>query len=115
MRITLDCKPDTFPRLSSDVETSIFRVIQEAITNVQRHSGSADARIEVHVQTDRVALRIRDFGVGMPIDEVTGGLAITAGVGISSLRERVKQLGGELKILRAEPGTLVEAVIPLFP
>jgi len=115
LRITLDCKPDTFPRLSKDLETSIFRVVQEAITNVQRHSGSNDARIEVHVQTDRVFLRIRDFGVGMPIDEMTGGLAMTAGVGVSSLRERIKQLGGELNILRAEPGTLVEAVIPLFP
>jgi two-component system, NarL family, sensor kinase len=73
LRITLDCKPDSFPRLSSEVETSIFRVIQEAITNVQRHSGSADARIELHMQTDRVFLKIRDFGVGVPIDKVTGG------------------------------------------
>jgi PAS domain S-box-containing protein len=115
LRITIDCKPDSFPRLSRDVETSIFRVIQEAITNVQRHSGSADARIEVHLQADRVFVRIRDFGVGMPIDSMTGGLAITHGVGVNSLRERVKQLGGEVNILRAEPGTLVEAVIPLFP
>jgi signal transduction histidine kinase len=79
-----------------------------------RISGSADARIELHVQTDRVLLRIRDFGVGMPIDKGTGSLAIGTGVGVSSLRERVKQLGGEINILRAEPGTLVEAVIPLF-
>jgi PAS domain S-box-containing protein len=113
LRVALDCKPDSFPRLSKDIETSIFRVIQEAITNVQRHSGSSDARIELHLQTDRVLVRIRDFGVGMPIDRVTGGLAIT-GVGIGSLRERVKQLGGEVNILRAEPGTLVEALIPLF-
>lgn len=115
LRITLDCKPDSFPRLPNDIETSIFRVIQEAITNVQRHSGSTDARVEVHVQTDRVFVRVRDFGVGMPIDSVTGGLAQFAGVGLSSLRERVKQLGGEVNIIRAEPGTLVEAVIPLFP
>jgi signal transduction histidine kinase len=113
LRITLDCKPDSFPRLSSEVETSIFRVIQEAITNVQRHSGSADARIELHMQTDRVFLKIRDFGVGVPIDKVTGGLALT-GVGVGSLRERIKQLGGEVHIFRAEPGTQVEAVIPLF-
>lgn len=114
LRITLDCKPDSFPRLSREVETSIFRVIQEALTNVQRHSGSTDARIEAHVQTDRVFLRIRDFGVGIPIDELTGRPAISPGVGVASLRERVKQLGGEINILRAEPGTVVEAVIPLF-
>ena len=87
---TLDCKPTSFPRLSRDVETSIFRVVQEAITNVHRHSGSTDARIELHLQTDRVLLRVRDFGVGMPIDSVTGGVATTSGVGISSLRERVE-------------------------
>ena len=114
LRVTLDCEPISFPRLSKDIETSIFRVIQEAITNVQRHSGSADARVEVHLQTDRVFVRIRDFGVGMPIDPVTGVITVTAGVGVSGLRERVKHLGGEVKIIRAEPGTLVEAIIPLL-
>ena len=114
LRITLDYTPEVFPRLSSDLETSVFRVIQEAITNVQRHSGSADARIELHVRTDRLFIRIRDFGIGMPIDEATGTIAVTAGVGLGSLRERVKQLGGDVNILRAEPGTLVEAVMPLF-
>lgn len=114
LRITFDCEPDSFPRLSGDIENCIFRVIQEAITNVQRHSGSTDARIELHLQADRVLLRVRDFGVGMPIDPVTGTVGTTNGVGVSSLRERVKQLGGEVNIRRAEPGTLVEAVIPLF-
>ena len=114
LRITLDCKPDSFPRLSNDLETAIFRVVQEAITNVQRHSGSADARVELHLQTHRIFLRIRDFGVGMPIDEETGRVAAPTGVGLGSLRERIKQLGGEVNIRHAEPGTLVEAMIPLF-
>jgi signal transduction histidine kinase len=58
--------------------------------------------------SERVTLRIRDFGKGI------GPSAASIGVGISSMKERVKQLNGELKVSKAEPGTLVEATIPLF-
>jgi PAS domain S-box-containing protein len=114
LRITIDCKPLPFPRLSAEIETSIFKVVQEAITNVHRHSQSTDARVEINQQTDRVFIRIRDFGVGIPISEEMGSSGLRAGVGVNSMRERVKQLGGELSVLSAEPGTLIEAVIPLF-
>jgi PAS domain S-box-containing protein len=107
LRITLDCKPIVFPRLPSEIESAIFRVVQEAITNVHRHSGSLDARIEIQQRPDRVFVRVRDFGVGMSNNSSTG-------VGVSGMRERIKQIGGEVKILSAEPGTLVEAMIPLF-
>lgn len=107
--ISFDYKPIAFPRLPREIETAIFRVVQEGITNVHRHSGSLDARIEMEQRPDRVLVRIRDFGVGMPSDSPIG-----MGVGVSGMRERIKQLGGEVKILSAEPGTLVEAVIPLF-
>jgi signal transduction histidine kinase len=100
--------------LSAEIETSIFKVVQEAITNVHRHSQSPDARVEINQQTDRVFIRIRDFGVGIPISEEMGSSGLRAGVGVNSMRERVKQLGGELSVLSAEPGTLIEAVIPLF-
>jgi PAS domain S-box-containing protein len=113
LRVSLDCQPSPFTRMSGEVETSIFRVIQEALTNVLRHSSSPDARIEIHQQTDRVFVRVRDFGVGMP-EESPGNLAIGTGVGIGGMKERIRQLGGQVNILRAEPGTLVEAVIPLF-
>jgi PAS domain S-box-containing protein len=114
LRVSIDCKPISFPRLSNEMETSIFRIVQEAITNVHRHSRSPDARVEIHQQTDRIFVRIRDFGIGMPINEGLGNSPMVSGVGISGMRERVKQLGGEVNILRAEPGTLIEAVIPLF-
>jgi PAS domain S-box-containing protein len=110
LKITLDSKPAPFPRLSKEIETSIFRVLQECISNVYRHSGSPDARIEIQQQPDRVVLRVRDFGKGMGVDVTSG----TLGVGIGGMRERLKQFGGDLKITRAEPGTLVEAIIPLF-
>lgn len=114
LRIVFDYKPLLFPRLTSQIETSIFRVVQEALTNVHRHSGSSDARIEVHQHADRIFVRVRDFGVGMPEDLPTGESVISSGVGLSGMRERIKQLGGRVTIQRAEPGTLVEAIIPLF-
>jgi PAS domain S-box-containing protein len=115
LRITLDCQPIPFPRLSVDLEMCIFRVVQEALINVQRHSGSPDARIEIHQRTDRVLIRIRDFGIGMPIKSLTGKVKVPTGAGLGGMRERVRQLGGELNVLSAEPGTLVEALISLFP
>jgi len=108
LRITFDCKPTQFPRLQSDLETAVFRIIQEALTNVYRHSGSGEARIEINQETNRVHVRVRDFGKGI------GPAAASAGVGISGMKERVKQLNGELRVSRAEPGTLVEATIPLL-
>ena len=108
LRITFDYKPAEFPRLSRDLETAVFRIIQEALTNAYRHSGSEDARIDITQDEDRVTIRVRDFGKGI------GPGASTAGVGISGMKERVKQLNGELKVSRAEPGTLVEASIPLY-
>lgn len=109
LRISFDYQPIVFPRLPSEIETAIFRIVQEAITNVHRHSGSLDARVEIQQRADRVLVRVRDFGVGMPSDSST-----ETGVGVSGMRERIKQLGGEVKILSAEPGTIVEAAIPLF-
>jgi PAS domain S-box-containing protein len=114
LKVSLDCKPVPFPRLTRDIENSIFRVVQEALTNVLRHARSPDARLEIHQQTDRIFVRVRDFGVGMPVDAATGVSIIGTGVGLGGMKERVKQLGGQVNFLRAEPGTLVEAVIPLF-
>lgn len=108
VRITSSYKPSIFPRLSGDIETAIFRVIQEALTNAYRHSGSEDVRVDIDQETDRVTVRVRDFGKGI------GPSAATSGVGISGMKERVRQLNGELKVSRAEPGTLVEAAIPLL-
>jgi PAS domain S-box-containing protein len=112
MRIAFDYKPAVFQRLSRELETAIFRIIQESLTNVYRHSQSEDARIEVHQQLDRVTVRIRDFGKG--IGDGMSLITISPGIGICVMKERVKQLNGELKVSRAEPGTLVEAAIPII-
>lgn len=114
LRIAFDVVPVAFPRLTSDIETVVFRVIQESLTNVYRHSGSADARVELHHQTDQIIIRVRDFGKGLPVEDITGGFT-PMGVGITGMRERIKQLGGDFKISTMEPGTLVYVCIPLVP
>ena len=111
LQILFDYKPLNFPRLSKDIETSIFRIIQESLTNVYRHSGSKECRIEIHQLGASVIVRVRDFGKGIPPE--TAG-TIHTGVGIGGMRERLKQFGGDLRIRKTEPGTLVEAVVPLL-
>jgi len=114
IQIALTTRPQDFPRLSGEIETAIFRVIQEALTNVVRHAEAESARVELDKQPEWVVVRIRDYGQGIPA-EITGvGMTKRLGVGIAGMRERIRQFGGELTVIRSEPGTLVEAQIPLF-
>jgi len=108
IRISFDYKPAVFPRLPGEVETTLFRIIQESLTNVYRHSGSEEVRIEMNQGQESVTIRVRDFGKGIG-DRTTSPM----GVGISSMKERAKQINGELRVFRSEPGTVVEATIPL--
>ena len=114
IEITLRIRPEIFPRLASEIETAIFRVVQEALTNVVRHAKSENARVEIDKEPEQVIVRVRDYGQGLPseLSDVRG--ARIFGVGISGMRERIRQFGGELTVTRTEPGTLVEAKIPLF-
>ena len=114
IEIALSLKPQMFPRLSKDLEVTIFRIIQESLTNIFRHSGSESARVEIEKQSDRVVVRVRDYGKGVPAELGSAKGSAGLGVGINGMRERIRQFGGELVIMRAEPGTLVEASIPLF-
>jgi signal transduction histidine kinase len=104
---------ENLERLPPDLELMIFRVVQECLTNIHRHSGSVTATISLSNSMERLTLQIRDQGKGMPSDKA---LAIarseTAGVGLRGMRERVKGFGGELEILSNGKGTLVRAVIP---
>ena len=114
IQIVLTIRPQDFPRLSGEIETAIFRVIQEALTNVVRHAKTESARVELDKQADLVVVRVRDYGQGLPAE--VAGLQLTnrLGVGITGMRERIRQFGGELTVTRSEPGTLVEAQIPLY-
>jgi PAS domain S-box-containing protein len=114
IQIALSLAPNAFPRLSRDIETTVFRVIQESLTNVYRHAATESVRVEIEKQTDWVVVRVRDYGKGLPREFVGPNASSRFGVGISGMRERIRQLGGELSVNRAEPGTIVEARIPLF-
>jgi signal transduction histidine kinase len=99
--------------LPPDLELMIFRVVQECLTNIHRHSGSATAAISLSNSMGRLTLQIRDQGKGMPPDGLAGTAGTgTAGVGLRGMRERVKGFGGELEILSDGKGTLVRAVLP---
>jgi PAS domain S-box-containing protein len=113
IEISLTVTPSAFPRLAADIETTIFRVVQESLTNVYRHANSNRARVEITQQADWVIIRIRDYGKGLR-QEMLRTHSPNLGVGIGGMRERVRQFGGELTMSRVEPGTLVETRIPLF-
>jgi PAS domain S-box-containing protein len=114
LQISLTFHPDILPGVSKEIETTIFRIIQEALGNVYRHAESESARVEVIGQFDQVIVRVRDYGKGISPRIARMESSAQLGVGITGMRERVRQLGGELSITRAEPGTLIEARIPLM-
>ncbi len=91
--------PDDFDRLSRDLETAIFRVVQECLTNVHRHSGSPVAKIRLSRSASDVQLEVRDEGKGIPTEKLSEMASSGApGVGIRGMRERIHQLGGSLEI-----------------
>src|SRR3984893_225867 len=113
IKVDLDL-PDDFGRLPRESETAIFRVVQECLTNVHRHSGSSTARIVLRHFEDHVSVEVADKGRGIPNekrDEMAS--AGTPGVGIRGMRERIRQLGGSLEIYSDDVGTVVVARLPV--
>ena len=114
IQINLSINPPRFPRLAKEIETTIFRIVQESLTNVYRHAKTESAKVEIEKQADWIVMRIRDYGIGIKPEYLDRSFSPRLGVGISGMRERVRQLGGEITVSRGEPGTLVETRIPLF-
>jgi PAS domain S-box-containing protein len=105
--------PETLERLSSEIETTIFRIVQEGLTNVHRHSGSRRAWIRLALDERSVELEIRDEGCGIP-PSADGVLhRPILGVGIAGMRERLRQFNGSLAIESSSGGTTVRATIPI--
>lgn len=110
--------PEEIGRLSQEHEMAIFRVVQQCLCNIHRHSGSHSGRIRLERSKDYVTLDIEDSGCGMPSDLAAGGGHGLAqfGVGISGMRERVAQLHGTFEIKSApKQGTTVRVVLPVVP
>jgi signal transduction histidine kinase len=108
IKVELEVSPQ-FGRLSQDRELSLFRVVQESLTNIQRHSGSFTAKIALIRDPENIILRVSDTGRGIPASKrkQTRSNPLVAGVGISSMEERVKQIGGSLDIESSSTGTSV--------
>ena len=113
---TVDIPPD-LRRLPDPVELALFRVLQETLTNVHRHSRSPAAEILLAVNNGEVCLEVRDHGSGVPpaVLERFQQVGAGAGVGFSGMRERVHELGGRLEIRSDQQGTLVSVTVPLTP
>jgi signal transduction histidine kinase len=115
-------------RFSRDLETTIFRIVQESLTNIHRHSGGNHASIKLFRSGDEVLLQVKDNGKGISVSANGGSTNIGSangrstkegsaagsrvGVGIQGMRERVKQLGGDFEIKSNENGTTVSASFP---
>ncbi|PYX70582.1 MAG: hypothetical protein DMG72_18535 [Acidobacteria bacterium] len=111
--VDLEIAPD-LGRLPRELETTIFRMVQECLTNINRHSGSPTASIRIARNSNHVSVAVRDRGKGMSADNYRNSFGpITPGVGIQGMRERVRQLGGHLQIHSGTSGTTVRATLPV--
>jgi signal transduction histidine kinase len=99
-----------FGRLSLDTETAIFRIVQESLANIHRHSESSVASIRISHGEDDARLEVQDHGRGIPAEKQSPD---KAGVGIRGMRERVRQLGGTFEVRSSGEGTVVLARFPV--
>ncbi len=114
VKVTVEFSPE-IGRLPPNVEISVFRIVQECLTNVYRHSGSKTAWIKIAPSQEKLlTVQVCDEGKGMPR---TNGAPVSAGsnhgVGLSGMRERLRELGGTLEIQSNENGTTVIAAVPV--
>jgi signal transduction histidine kinase len=106
--------PPRVGRMARDIELVLFRVVQESLTNIQRHSGSQRAKIRVN-RNSHLTMEISDFGRGLPVITQRGKeeARLEVGVGVPSMQERVKLIGGHLDIESGNQGTTVRVTVPL--
>src|SRR5580698_3170566 len=107
--------PEDVSYLPKPVALGLFRVLQESLTNIHRHSGSGKADVTLELWVDRVILEVRDYGKGVAPEMLTGVRTngMNSGVGLAGMRERIRYLGGQLHIQPSAPGMLISATIPL--
>ena len=112
--VSLDL-PSDLPRLPESIEIALFRILQESLTNVHRHSRATAAEIKVEADAEQVSIEIRDHGRGMPayvLQQIEGD-GTKLGVGLAGMRERIHELGGSFEVLSDNQGTTVRATVPL--
>lgn len=113
IKVALDI-PEEFGRLSDEMEIAIFRMVQECLTNIHRHSGAESATIRMHEADHQVFVEVHDKGKGISLEKQLdlNGSGRT-GVGFRGMRERLRQLGGTLDLRSDAGGTVVTATLPI--
>ena len=105
--------PENFGRLPADLELTIFRIVQEGLTNIHRHSGSKTAAIHLSRSADSVLLKIEDHGKGISPEKLAALRAQRTGVGITGMRERVRHLKGVMDIQSSGTGATISVTFPV--
>jgi PAS domain S-box-containing protein len=108
---SLEVQPRDFPRLGAEVETAVFRIVQEALTNVFRHSEATKVWITLTQRDGIIVVGVRDDGKGIG-ERIAELQPDSVGVGIGGMKQRAREFGGELRLKNTYPGTLVELTIP---
>ena len=111
IQVNLDATDD-IGRYDPPVEIAIFRVVQECLTNIHRHSESRTACVKLDLGPKGLEVTVRDYGKGIPPEKLDNANA-RVGVGLSGMKQRVVQLGGTLEIRAANPGVIVNANVPV--
>jgi PAS domain S-box-containing protein len=109
IRVDLEMPPD-ITKMPDQIELTVFRILQECLTNVHRHSGSRVAKVKIAPGDGNITLEVSDQGHGLNSQNGSGE---SVGVGITGMRERVHELGGAFEITSTPAGTLVKAVLPV--
>lgn len=110
--VELDIDQD-FGRIPSEMEMAVFRIVQECLINIHRHSGSKTATIRLSRGAESIALEIQDGGKGIPAEKLDGIHAQHSGVGIAGMRERVRHLRGAMDIHSNGTGTKISITMPI--
>lgn len=107
--------PDDLGRLPKPLELGLFRILQESLTNIHRHSKSSKAEVAFKPSAENVILQVKDYGKGIPQELLTAfsRKRTSFGVGLTGMRERVRELGGQLDIQSNHTGTLISVTLPL--
>lgn len=116
VQVTCDL-PQNGERLPRDLELTLFRVLQEALTNIQRHSKSPTAQVQFKADEKFASLRIQDHGIGLPqrLQQNSSENGTSVGVGLAGMRERVRERDGQFEIRSDSQGTCISAVFPVAP
>src|SRR6476661_5910695 len=115
VKVRLDFAPEV-ERLPDTIGTALFRVLQESLTNVHRHSGTSEVDVRFWREAQTAILEVRDYGRGIPEELLSlwGQSVLDSGVGVAGMRERLSELKGDLEIASADPGIRLRAIVPLF-